>query len=182
MQPINQPQVLDPDRMLTDDRDEMSAEEHRSRAARLDSALHESCGYAQQLWDNLNRVRGYLLDSLPPDPRSPGPNPSAGASPTGPDDEQGWQNWIDAYATVTSTLAGPHGDSGYGLGEARREAELRRNAPVLQLHAQHPELSSPSDRPPPAAAGSGGRAKMARTVATAAVLLLALRGLRPRRR
>lgn len=184
MQPITQPEVLDPDRVLSTDRDAMTDEDHRGRATLLDTALHESCGYAQQLWENLNRLRGYLLDSLPPDPRAPGPHTRVGASPTGPDDEQGWQNWIDAYATVTAALTGPHGDSGYGLGEARREAELRRNAPALQLHANHPELSSPGG-PAPApttAAGPAGRSRMARTVATAAVLLLALRGLRPRRR
>ena len=183
MQPIPQPEVLDPDRVLSTDRDTMTDDDHRSRANLLDTALHETCEYAQQVWENLNRLRGYLLASLPPDPRTPGPHTSTGASPTGPDDEQGWQNWIEAYAAAIATLAGPRGDSGYGLGEARREAELRRNAPVLQLHANHPELSTAGDPPPvPAAAGPTGRARMARTVATAAVLLLALRGLRPRRR
>jgi hypothetical protein len=181
MQPIPQPEVLDPDRVLSTDRDAMTLEDHRSRADLLDAALHETCEYARQLWEDLNHLRGYLLASLPPDPRSPGPHTSPGASPTGPDDEQGWQDWIAAYAAVIATLAGPHGDSGYGLGEARREAELRRHAPALQLHANHPELSSPAV-PAPAAAGPTGRGRMARTVGTAAVLLLALRGLRPRRR
>src|SRR5881409_2006109 len=102
MQPIPQPELLDPDRVLSTDRDAMTSEDHRNRAHLLDTALHDTCGYAQQLWANLHRLRGYLLDSLPPDPRAPGPHTRTGASPTGPDDEQGWQNWVEAYATATT--------------------------------------------------------------------------------
>lgn len=91
-------------------------------------------------------MRGYLLNSLPPDPRAPGPHPTASASPTGPDDDTGWDNWIAAYATVTSVLCGPNGDSGYGLGEGRREANLRRTAPVLRIHADHPGLGEPANQ------------------------------------
>lgn len=95
MQPIPTPQILDPDRQLANDRGSLStAEDHEARAELLDKALHETCAYAQQLWHQLDADRQYLMGSLPPDPRSPGPHPRASASPTGPDDQQGWDNWI----------------------------------------------------------------------------------------
>lgn len=144
MQPIPTPQVLDPDRVLDNDRGDFTAD-HEARSKLLETALHESCSYAQQLWDTTNALRAYLMDSLPPDPRAPGAHPAVGASPTGPDDEQGWNNWVNAYAAVTSVLCGPHGDSGYGLGEARHAAELRRSAPNLTLYVDHPELSGDSE-------------------------------------
>ncbi len=187
MQPIPTPQVLDPDRVLANDRGDLTVD-HEARANLLDEAIHDTCAYAQQLWHDIDAIRAYLLTSLPPDPRAPGTDPTASASPTGPDDTDGWDNWIAAYASVTSVLCGPHGDSGYGLGEARREATLRRTAPILRIEAEHPELHKM--KPPPSApetknqpltqppAPSGSRA--ARSVATAVLILLALRGLRPR--
>jgi hypothetical protein len=184
MQTIATPQLLDPDRMLANDRGSLgSADDHKARAELLDKALHETCAYAQQLWNNLDATRQYLMDALPPDPRSPGPHRSASASPTGPEDEQGWQNWIAAYASVTSVLCGPHGDSGYGLGEARQAAEERRTAPNLNFYNRHPELAeahSPSvagQKPEPDSRGHGA----ARSALTAVLVLLAVRGLRPRR-
>jgi hypothetical protein len=180
MQPIPPPQVLDPDRVLDNDRDDLTAD-HRARAALLDDALRKTCDYAQQLWNTLDEVRGYLMGSLPPDPRSPGAHSQVSASPTGPDDEQGWQEWVAAYASVNSVLCGPHGDSGYGVGEARHAAELRRNAPTLALHAEHPELDS--SQPSEASAAAIGNAtgaqsrSRARTLATAVLLVLAARGL-----
>jgi hypothetical protein len=133
IQPIEMPEVLDPDRLLSPERGDMSAEEHRDRARLLEQALHESCDYGKQVWNDLAALRRYLVDSLPPDPRAPGPKPTHSASPTGPDDEEGWDKWITAYAAITSVLAGPHGDSGFGLGEARQAAQLRRTAPVLSV-------------------------------------------------
>lgn len=203
MHPIPSPQILDPDRPLANDRGGFStADDDNSRAELLDTALRATCAYAKQLWENLDAVRTYLLDSLPPDPRSPGPHPHACASPTGPDDEQGWQNWIAAYASVTSVLCGPQGDSGFGLHEARNAAEERRTAPILNLYARHPELEhgdapaaaagmhsdrglgirtdAQSTAPDPSASSRGDGA--IRPALTAVVLLLALRGLRPRRR
>jgi hypothetical protein len=109
-------------------------EDDRPRAELLDIALHESCAYADQLWNHLNAVRQYLLDSLPPDPPTATPTatePTAtepvvtGAAPTGPADEQGWQNWMTAFAAVTSVLCGPHGDSGFGLSRAEQLAGRR---------------------------------------------------------
>lgn len=189
MQPIPTPQVLDPNRILDNDRGDFTAD-HEARAQLFKEALHETCAYAQQLWHDLDAMRGYLLNSLPPDPRSPGPHPTASASPTGPHDETGWDNWITAYAAVTSVLCGPHGDSGYGLGEGRREATLRRTAPVPRIHAEHPGLGTP-DRPAaahaaatqePPAQRAPARSRTGRTATMAVLILLALRGLRPRRR
>jgi hypothetical protein len=182
MQPIPTPQVLDPDRVLDNDRGDLTAD-HEARAALLDDALHKTCDYAQQLWQTLDAIRGYLMDSLPPDPRSPGPAPHVGAAPTGPEDAQGWDNWIAAYASVTSALCGPHGDSGYGRGEARHAAELRRTAPILNLHGAHPELSASGQAAPatPTGAGTARSRSSARTLGTAVLVLLAVRGLLPRR-
>jgi hypothetical protein len=190
MQPIPTPQVLDPDRILDNDRGDFTAD-HKARAQLLEDALHETCAYSQQLWRDLDAMRGYLLNCLPPDPRSPGPHLTASASPTGPDDDTGWDNWITAYATVTSVLCGPHGDSGFGLSEGRREATVRRTGPALRIHADHPDLGAPDHHgaatpaattPEPPAAASVPRLRTGRTAAMAVLVFLALRGLRPRRR
>lgn len=199
MQPIPTPRLLNPDRVLDSDRNDVTAD-HQARAALLETALQESCAYAQQLWNSLDATRHYLMDSLPSDPRAPGPHPHASATPTGPDDEQGWHNWIATFATVTSALCGPQGDSGYGLSEARQAAQERRSAPILQLHAEHPHLSSPAAAASDLTAdhttstehqqpGAGrpaathrplGRGR-GRPALTAILVLLAVRGLRPRR-
>lgn len=187
MQPIPAPEVLDPNRLLLDDRTTMTQDE-RGRAEILQAALQDSCDYAQQLWHRLDGIRHYLMASLPPDPRSPGARPTSAASPTGPDDEQGWTNWITAYAAVNSVLCGPQGDSGFGLGEARHAAELRRSVPVLAIPTQpigtqpgddepvqHPEPSHDPPQPP-------NRSRLVRATAVAVLVLFALRGLQPRRR
>jgi hypothetical protein len=128
---IAKPEVLDPHRILQNDIDKVTAN-HEAPAVLLQRALNDSCGYAEQLWDTLNAQRQYLLDCLPPEQRTaPDPIPNrptlvgSGAS-IGPDDEQGWQTWITAFAAVTSVLCGPHGDSGFGLSRARQEARRRR--------------------------------------------------------
>ena len=82
-------------------------------------------------------LRSYLLGSLPPDPRTPGLH-RTGAAPTGPDDEPGWQNWMAAYAEAHSVLAGPQGDSGFGVSEAEREAQTRRSAPSIRSTSAPP--------------------------------------------
>jgi hypothetical protein len=190
MQPIPLPEVLNPDRLLLDDRNDLSAEQHADRAAQLNHALHETCSYAQQLWHELDAARGYLLHSLPPDPRTVDPATAAdqpsSAAPTGPDDEQGWQNWIGAYAQVTSVLAGPHLDSGFGVDEARREARDRRLVPPP---AQSADLREEAAEPPAASAtavaaaspssrhGGGGSSKL-RLALRLAIIALAVRGLR----
>lgn len=198
IQPIPTPQVLDPDRVLANDRGDFTVN-HEAPAALLNEALHATCSYAEQLWHDLDAMRGYLLTSLPPDPRTPGLPPTASASPTGPDDADGWDNWIAAYAAVTSVLCGPQGDSGYGLSEARREADLRRTAPVLARPAHHPDVfdrqtapastpvaqTSTTTRPSPHRASREpspptGPHRM-HTAATVVLAFLALRGLRTRR-
>src|SRR4051812_13602926 len=103
MQPIREPEVLYADRALTDDRDDLTVAEHRDRANLLADALRDSCNYAQQLWRELDEVRGYLLRCLPDDPQRPDARRHATA-PTGPDDEAGWAEWISTYASVTSVL------------------------------------------------------------------------------
>lgn len=134
MDEIPMPNVLDPDRMVSTSRDDMSVHDKAGLSEDLEQALHQSCTYGQQLWHDLDAVRGYLLDSLPPVPggiSGTGRPGAASAAPTDPDDDEGWQNWIAAYAAVTSALAGPHGDSGYGMSEARREAQQRRATPTV---------------------------------------------------
>lgn len=189
VQPIPRPSILDPDRINSDDREDMTLLEHRDRAQQLDKALHESCAYAEMLWEHLDVARRYLYESLPTDPRKPGDDPHLGASPTGPDDEQGWAQWMDIYAHVTSALAGPHGDSGFGLGEARRAARDRREAANLlvtaPLAARRPETPSQPDvvppRPVPDTPGSASWLRIARGAGLGALVVLAGRGLLPRR-
>ena len=138
MQEIPKPELLDPDRVDRDDREDMTTEDHRSQKQLLAKALGESCSYADQLWEQLNQVRAYLLDSLPPDPDCPVRRRLRRASPTGPDDEQGWQRWMATFADTTSVLCGAHGDSGFGLSTAKEEAQVRRTAPVLTLQHASP--------------------------------------------
>jgi hypothetical protein len=170
MQPIPTPHVLDPDHYLDDNRD-AGGEGHIER---LQSALAETCEYGRQLWATLDATRGYLMASLPPDPRRPGPHPVLSASPTGPDDEEGWAAWIAAYAAVSSVLCGPQGDSGFGAGEARDAARARREAPNLKVAAR---FAGRSDPPVPRRAERPGR--LLRAAGLAALALLAVRGLRP---
>jgi len=198
---IPKPDLLDPDRVESDNREKFTARDHRSQSELLATALSESCAYADQLWNQVNALRGYLLDSLPPDPRTPGPHRTAAASPTGPDDDDGWQHWIEAFSTTTSVLCGPHGDSGFGLSRARQEAQLRRSAPELTLLAQHldherPKLAAPPPNDSPADSAtrhvssalaqndtSVSATAIIKGAATAIIGLLVLRGLRtPARR
>jgi hypothetical protein len=203
--PIPKPQVLDPHRLLVNDEDDFTAN-HEARAALLQRALETSCSYADQLWDDLNAMRQYLLDCLPPDPHTTTGLVATGAAPTGPDDEQGWQNWMNAFAAVTSVLCGPHGDSGFGLSRARQEAQLRRDVPVSPARpSATPDAPRPAPGTTPDAATrmvtpsptpgaepavnegtrspnrSPGTRHLLRPVATAVLIVLALRGLRPRR-
>lgn len=123
MEDVPKPHVLNPDRLLSHEREDMTIDEHRTRGRALESALHESCEYAQQLWDRLDALRHYLVDSLPSQPIEGGR--VGGAHPAGPDDEQGWWEWRNAYAGATSVLAGPHEDMGFGAEEADQIARER---------------------------------------------------------
>lgn len=197
MYEIPKPELLSPDRVDRDDREDFTAEDHRSQSQLLAKALGESCAYADHLWEQLNALRGYLLDSLPPDPRTPGPHTTAAAAPSGPDDEDGWANWIKAFAATTSVLCGSHGDSGFGLSRARQEAQLRRTAPALTRPVDRLEPTAPppaaddamTDSPAPgtveAAPSNGDPAtRFVKAAAVGVIAVLALRGLRtaPRHR
>lgn len=82
--PIPKPQVLDADRSLRDDKEHELTQGHRSRAEVLDIALHESCAYAEQLWQELNGMRRYLLECLRPDASAASGTAPAGAAPDRP--------------------------------------------------------------------------------------------------
>jgi hypothetical protein len=153
--PIPKPQVLDPHRRLVNDEDNFTAN-HEARAVLLQRALETSCSYADQLWNDLNAMRQYLLDCLPPDPHTATGLVATGAAPSGPDDEHGWQNWMTAFAEVTSVLCGPHGDSGFGLSRAREEAQRRRASPAAAAPRDgnaeldpSPDAPKPPDQPHP---------------------------------
>lgn len=95
------------------------SEEQRREA--VQQAYAEATEYGRQLWHRLDEIRTYLLESAPTTGRS-------AARPTGPDDDAGWLAWQRAYADVTTVLAGPRGDSGFGEQEAVREVTQRRAA------------------------------------------------------
>jgi len=136
MHGIDKPEVLDPDRVNRDKREQLSAKDEHSMADLLEQALRESCEYADQLWEQLDAVRGYLMQTLPEDPYAPGPHRRVSARPTGPDDDEGWQAWIATYAETASVLCGRHGDSGFGLSVAEEQAQRRRDAPELKVRPQ----------------------------------------------
>lgn len=182
MQLIPTPQILDPHRPLHNDRGDFTTD-HRLRAELLEHALQDTCNYAQHLWRDLDALRAYLLDSLPQDPHAPGDHHRASASPTGPDDETGWNNWTRAYAAVTSVLCGPHGDSGYGLSEARREARLRRSPPLTAKPEQsvHTAERTPRAAPAPPTPTAPTPKRPSRAAATAVLAIAAIRGIHQRR-
>ncbi len=65
----------------------------------------------------------YLVDSLPTKLHDQDGDTTDAADR---DYNERCDTWIDAYGAVTSVLRGPRGDGGFGLEEARREAEPRR--------------------------------------------------------
>lgn len=125
MEPIPEPEILDPDRALRRRGTEFF-EDDRPESELLAAALHESCAYANQLWHHLDAMRTYLIESLPANLHEQSAAAGDAVSPTDPDYIARWDQWINAYGAVTSVLCGPHGDGGFGLEEARREAESRR--------------------------------------------------------
>jgi hypothetical protein len=181
MDPITMPELLNPDPGESTEGEQEAPPEERLRIR--DKQLHELREYGRALWQQLDTVRHYLAASLPPDPHTPNAAIRAGASPTGPDDESGWNNWISTYSGTITALAGPHGDSGYGQQEAQREASYRRSAEVVGVHAKHPELDrAPSPAPQQAPASQTSGNQRMKTALNVALVALAIRGLRPRRR
>lgn len=146
IQERQRPDVLDPERVLTRDRDEMTDDDHRTRAQLLNRALRESCAYANQLWDQLDAARRYLVAALPAPPENAreaiGP-----AAPTGRDDATGWQAWEDIYAAVTGALAGPRGDQGYARDEARQHVRARLDFPRDQQPTPETLVEPPPHTP-----------------------------------
>ncbi|MBE7190533.1 hypothetical protein [Jatrophihabitans endophyticus] len=110
MPDIPRPEVLNPDRVDRDDRADLTAEDHRSRAQLLGRALGQSCDYAEQLWHAAAVTRAYLHEHTPADPH----------------DDASWTAWQQVYADVVSVLCGPHGDSGFGTEQAHLIASHRR--------------------------------------------------------
>ncbi len=51
MYEIPKPELLDPDRVTRDDREDFTPADHRSQAQLLGKALGDSCAYADQLWE-----------------------------------------------------------------------------------------------------------------------------------
>jgi hypothetical protein len=161
---IPKPDLLNPHRMLTNERDDMTVDEHRDRARELEKALQDSCEYGQQLWERLDALRHYLVESLPHQPAEG--SRLGGAHPTGPDDEQGWFAWRNAYAAATSVLAGAHEDSGFGADEAEQIARQRLafsggNEPTVETvegtpRADPDPLIAQVPAPPRGALAAGG--------------------------
>ncbi|HKC27105.1 MAG TPA: hypothetical protein VKB75_03745 [Jatrophihabitans sp.] len=142
MYPIPKPVLLNPDRVIADERDTMSEPDYRTKADKLQSELSETCAYAQELWDQLESVRHYLVESLPHPPPS-WEVPLGGARPTGRDDERGWQQWQAVYAAVLTAMTGPHGDSGFAEDEAREIVRAR----LEFLAGQEPTIETIRGRP-----------------------------------
>jgi hypothetical protein len=108
MEPIPMPDLLDDQAQLLISGGDLASTRR---------ALRDVCAYGHQLWDELDTVRKYLLES------------SAGgrARPLGPDDDAGWDAWMNLFSGVVTDLAGPRGDGGYGRDEARAMAGIRRD-------------------------------------------------------
>lgn len=182
--PIPRPDVLDPSRVsLAGKRDRASGS--ADEVTILQGALDDACSYGHALWDEVDALRRYLSDSLPPASRTPGVH-AVGASPTGPDDSEGWQKWTAAFASATSALAGPHGDSGFGRSEAEQAAQKRRSAPDLQVLARLTDArrSAIEDRGSEHASRPAWKMSWTRVAAVAAGTLaartLVLRALHPK--
>jgi hypothetical protein len=177
---IPMPEVLDPDRPR------LVAEENEgdpsARAETIDAAFHKATDYGQQLWRTLAEVRQYLLDSLPSDRRHPGGQDRLGAAPTGPDDDAGWDQWVSTYAMATSALAGPHGDSGYGLRLAEEEAANRRSAAEVRSQAERGRVEAAAEPTRPAARAAAAWEAIGKAAVGVVAAVVVIRGLGSRQR
>ena len=123
MEDIPMPILLDPERPR------LTGKEHNVDAAGqaelLQHELDRVTAYGRHLWSQLHAVRVHLVESLP-DPGADTEPERLLTAPRGAGDDAGWQRWQAAYAAVTSALAGPGGDSGFGRHEAALETRARR--------------------------------------------------------
>ncbi len=110
MEPMPKPEVLDPDRVAL-----RPVEGHDPDALRerLSAALRDACAYGDMLWNELARVRQYLAELA---------DPAVDTAPRLATQAE-WDSWAHVYTEVTSAMAGPTGDSGLALGEARQLAQ-----------------------------------------------------------
>lgn len=116
MESIPKPGLLEPE---NPDRVVASRDRDVDAWERVSEPMREVGLYANQLWEVLSSVREYLYELA---------GEAGEASPLR--DGHDWQAWATAYARVTSSLAGPAGDSGHAVGEAREIAQ-RHNMQVL---------------------------------------------------
>jgi hypothetical protein len=107
MQQIPRPDVLDANRADVD-----ADPGEREQVERALELLRRGCDYGAALWQELDRVRQYLSDIA-----------GEGVKPPLLRGGHDWQRWARVFAEVTSALAGPGGDNGYGLSEARLIAQ-----------------------------------------------------------
>jgi hypothetical protein len=144
---VPMPTLLNPDRQVVNSRADFLDHDRRNLIPALERSIADLCAYGQQLWNDVNAMRTYLLHHQPPthragqparqlqgDPVSAGQSTTtttgdAGGAADDADGQAAWRAWIAAYAAVTSVLAGPHGDSGFGIQEAHRIAEMRLTTP-----------------------------------------------------
>lgn len=117
MEEIPRPGLLEPenpDRVLT------SRERDVDAWGRVSEPERELGLYGNQLWEVLRSVREYLYELA-----------GERGKPSPLHDGYDWEQWATTWARVTSSLAGPAGDSGHGVGEAREIAQ-RHGMRVLE--------------------------------------------------
>ena len=85
MDQIGMPELLDPQRLVVTSRSDLIDHDRKRFVSSLEEAVRELCAYSQRMWNDLNSVRTYLVESLPPEAGSS----RTATSPTGPDDEEG---------------------------------------------------------------------------------------------
>ena len=124
MDAIGVPSSLEPqnDPSLRPLPDDATAAQHMAHNIRVISSLERTSAYGRQLWHTLDAVRAYLESSAPrPDPLD---RPLPAIADSG--DDHACSDWQEAYAAVTSVLAGPRGDDGHGDQEAQRIVQANR--------------------------------------------------------
>lgn len=125
------PDVLDSERPALLGGEEATPESLQDRAQRVENALHRACGYGQVLWRELDTLRRYLFEDVAQGRRGEGT-----ASLLRSTDQ--WSTWAERFASASSVLSGPAGDSGAGETAAR-----------LQAREHGVELPPPTTSPEP---------------------------------